>query len=85
MARPVRLELRPIGDQHQDPGIADLAQRLRHQLPACWVDPVRVLEDVKHRLFRGEAEELIDQSLQCAFAALLGGQLERTVALGGRQ
>jgi len=72
-------------DQHQDLGNADPAQGLRHQLPRRGIDPVRVLENVQHRLPGGEAEQLIDQSLQCAFAALLGGQLERTVALGGGQ
>jgi hypothetical protein len=60
MARPFRLEFWTVGNQKQNPGIADPAKRLRHQLPHRRIEPVRILEDIEHWLPGGETEELID-------------------------
>ena len=85
MPRPIGLEFGAVGDQQQNPGVGKPAQSLRNQIARCWIESVRVLEDVEHRFLGCQAEQLVDQSPERAFAALLGGQVERPVALDSRQ
>jgi len=79
-ARPVRLELGPVGYEQEHGGILDVHDALRQQLLRGRVDPVRVLEQHENGLAPGERQELRDEHLQRPALALLGREVGRRIA-----
>jgi len=85
LPRPWRRELRPESDDCKHPESLDALNHQTKKLLRGRVDPVCVLVDQEHRLFRREALEPVKQYLQRALLLALRQQVERRVATFRRQ
>ena len=85
MRVPARLEFGASGDDDEDrPVLHPVDQEVDH-LTRGRVDPVQILERDHQRHFARKAEEVIDQRRDGRILLLLRRQLERRIAVAGRE
>ena len=83
-ADPWRYEFRPEGEDHQSRHMLHPFDHQFQQIESSRIAPVHVLVHRKHRLLGGQARELIDQRFKRPLLLRFGRQVERRIALAGR-